>query len=555
MAKIQKGWLKTREGEYFSPITLAENIYSRDGKKYDDIIKGYIDDVNGDQSELGQRIDDLYERLKNFNGSDADTFYIVDNQGNIIFKIDAQGAHSTNFISLDGNLNQVIADLAKETANRNQQYLLLTNKDIELANLVNSNKTEIDDIQTKIRNFKNEEDDEVLYITDATGNIIAKIDNEGVQSINFKSLDGDLNETISKLNEEIQLRNNQFIDLFNKDIELNGKINLNTNNIEDIYNKIKNIKDDESDVFYFTDMEGNIIAKVDNSGVQSINFTSLDGNLNETISKLNEEIELRNNQFISLSNKDIEVIEKINLNVTNIEDIYNKIRNFKNEEDDDTFYITDSEGNVIFKVLDGGVYTTNLNTLKYDVNATLDRLFIDLNKEIDDRKTSIQAVESSISASNSKLNTLIGEDPNKSTRTIANEELAAQLLSGKADADFKTLQQLATWLEGHPEDVAAINLAISILQKQLDGFEEVEGSVLSHVNNLDSSLQSIINDRLKNFDGNDDDILYITDNDGNIIAQFDQNGLFVKDVKLQNGKTLQKNSLFYSIENYKEINI
>ena len=74
------------------------------------------------------------------------------------------------------------------------------------------------------------------------------------------------------------------------------------------------------------------------------------------------------------------------------------------------------------------------------------------------------AIEEHKNAIGAKVTTLIGSDADKSVRTIANEELAAQLLSGKADADFKTLQQLAVWLEDHPEDVAAINSAIAALQ-------------------------------------------------------------------------------------------
>lgn len=64
-----------------------------------------------------------------------------------------------------------------------------------------------------------------------------------------------------------------------------------------------------------------------------------------------------------------------------------------------------------------------------------------------------------------RVDTLVGVDVSKSVRTIANEELAAQLLSGKADADFKTLQQLAAWLENHPEEVSAINLDIINIKK------------------------------------------------------------------------------------------
>lgn len=76
-----------------------------------------------------------------------------------------------------------------------------------------------------------------------------------------------------------------------------------------------------------------------------------------------------------------------------------------------------------------------------------------------------EAIESHKTSIDSVVTTLVGDDANKSVRTIANEELAAQLLSGEAEADFKTLQELATWLENHPEDVATINLNITNLQK------------------------------------------------------------------------------------------
>ena len=77
----------------------------------------------------------------------------------------------------------------------------------------------------------------------------------------------------------------------------------------------------------------------------------------------------------------------------------------------------------------------------------------------------VGAVDAHKEAIDETVTTLVGEDTGKSVRTIANEELAAQLLSGDAEADFQTLQELAAWLEGHPEDVATINLNISNLQK------------------------------------------------------------------------------------------
>lgn len=60
-----------------------------------------------------------------------------------------------------------------------------------------------------------------------------------------------------------------------------------------------------------------------------------------------------------------------------------------------------------------------------------------------------------------KVDTLIGTDASKSVRTIANEELAAQLLGETVATDnFKTLQELAAWLEGHPEEATEMNAAI-----------------------------------------------------------------------------------------------
>jgi len=95
-----------------------------------------------------------------------------------------------------------------------------------------------------------------------------------------------------------------------------------------------------------------------------------------------------------------------------------------------------------------------------------------------------------------KVTTLIGDDAAKSVRTIANEELAAQLLSGEAEADFKTLQELAAWLENHPEDVAAINASILELQKTLTGYSStatVQAAIKDVADDVET-LEAIVND-------------------------------------------------------------
>ena len=63
-----------------------------------------------------------------------------------------------------------------------------------------------------------------------------------------------------------------------------------------------------------------------------------------------------------------------------------------------------------------------------------------------------------------KVDTLIGDDDNKSVRTIANEELAAQLIAPGAADSLNELQEIAQWIQDHPGDASAMNTAINNLK-------------------------------------------------------------------------------------------
>lgn len=66
-----------------------------------------------------------------------------------------------------------------------------------------------------------------------------------------------------------------------------------------------------------------------------------------------------------------------------------------------------------------------------------------------------------------KVTTLIGNDASKSVRTIANEELAAQLIPENAKESLNTLQEIAQWIQDHPDDVTAIHAAITALENKV----------------------------------------------------------------------------------------
>lgn len=77
------------------------------------------------------------------------------------------------------------------------------------------------------------------------------------------------------------------------------------------------------------------------------------------------------------------------------------------------------------------------------------------------------AMDTRMDAAEGKLTTLIGSDADKSVRTIANEELAAQLIPENAAESLNTLQEIAAWIQDHPGDAAAMNTAIEALETKV----------------------------------------------------------------------------------------
>ena len=77
--------------------------------------------------------------------------------------------------------------------------------------------------------------------------------------------------------------------------------------------------------------------------------------------------------------------------------------------------------------------------------------------------TNRKAIDAAASTLTGKVSTLIGSDTGKSARAIAAEEIAAQLIPATAKEALDTLQEIAAWIQAHPDDAAAMNQAISDL--------------------------------------------------------------------------------------------
>ena len=97
---------------------------------------------------------------------------------------------------------------------------------------------------------------------------------------------------------------------------------------------------------------------------------------------------------------------------------------------------------------------------------------------IGDNTTAINGVST-------KVDTLVGTDTGKSVRTIANEELATQLIPENAAESLNTLQEIAAWIQEHPQSASAMNAAIEALEAKVDtGDQTVSAYVTAAINAL-----------------------------------------------------------------------
>lgn len=117
-----------------------------------------------------------------------------------------------------------------------------------------------------------------------------------------------------------------------------------------------------------------------------------------------------------------------------------------------------------------------------------------------DLDTALRAVLNG-KASATDLATLVGSDTGKSARTIANEELAKQLIPEGAQESLDTLTEIAQWIQDHPNDAAAMNTALGKLQAIVDGIggeEDDYATVMAAIEGkIAAAMAGIVQDATK----------------------------------------------------------
>lgn len=112
----------------------------------------------------------------------------------------------------------------------------------------------------------------------------------------------------------------------------------------------------------------------------------------------------------------------------------------------------------------------------------------------DDLAEALKTTIANGTAAKTAADTLVGSDTGKSARTIANEELAKQLIPEGAKESLDTLTEIAAWIQDHPDDVAGINAAISKLNAIFAGIGGTDepATVAAYVDSAIATAQESI---------------------------------------------------------------
>ena len=108
-----------------------------------------------------------------------------------------------------------------------------------------------------------------------------------------------------------------------------------------------------------------------------------------------------------------------------------------------------------------------------------------------------QADQQAISDLQSVTSTLVGEDTGKSVSEIVTAKVAELLIPENASESLDTLQEIAQWIQDHPEDASAMNDSITVLETKVGNLEDLlngtngEDGLVDRVETLESSVSTL----------------------------------------------------------------
>lgn len=116
-------------------------------------------------------------------------------------------------------------------------------------------------------------------------------------------------------------------------------------------------------------------------------------------------------------------------------------------------------------------------------------LYAELENKAD--ASTVSALQTEVSTLSTTVGTLVGEDSNKSVRAIATEVLTEALIPENASESLDTLQEIAAWIQDHPEDAAEMNRAIQANTNSINTLNSSVGTLSTTVETLGGKVSAL----------------------------------------------------------------
>ena len=464
---------------------------------------------------------------------------IEDASGNVIARIDEEGIHSTEVEAKGILLGKTVSE------HTNNSSIHVTSSEKSIWNNKSDFSGFYEDLIDK-PNITPEDDDKSLTIADSNGNVIMKVDEEGIHSTEVELGDIKVRETLINHTSDTNIHiTSSERNKWNNKSDFSGAY-------EDLIGKPNIIPEDEDKSLVINDNNGNTILRVDENGLETTTVTA------KSMVIDNVDINVKLNEHIDDNIKHITSDERTKWNnKSDFSGNYTDLQDAPNitpEDDDKSLSIMDEAGNTIAKFDFNGLETTQVTAKSMFING------VSVESKLDEHTTDIGELQT-------RLNALADSDDITLDQL---SEIVAYIKSNKSLIDSITTNKVSVSDIIDNLTTAVVNKPLSanqgvVIKSLIDG---LRSDLNAHINNTTSHITSDERTKWNNksdFSGNyvdlvdapnitpesEDKSLTISDESGNVIVKIDANGLETTQVTVRNA-IINGNDIESTINEHKE---
>ncbi len=276
-------------------------------------------------------------------------------------------------------------------------------------------------------------------------------------------------------------------------------------------------------------------------------FTSLETQNTTQFTDIEDSLRVQSNHISNLQN----------IVINNYNEILDKLKNFQ-DADDGTFWITDKEGNVIAYINNEGLHVIDIKIKSGKTMSEIETDVKDLQTKNADKESRLKSVENQIHALGNIMQFIGAVDTLPTNITdYQNGDVIVVTSTGKeyvlSEEQWVELGDTSAELDAIEHLYAIVGNPDTIESTHEERLDLLETNLAEEANTRDEA-DKMINQTLESLQDNvnwvdDDNKLFIIDQNNKVIAYFDECGLTIYNIVIQSGqnkKDLQVNGIYFS---------